>query len=163
MRRLALLALTAVLTAAIAAAPASASVRVPVTGQYTATIDFTTVSLTPVGRNCQLSVAGTLTFTGSLAGSATGSTDALVLAPCGDVAVSPPGTFADLFRSDLAFTGTADGAPVSADITYSGRTQVGGHVSGLMILGGDLRGVLQVDATVAVGGSYEGFVTHAHR
>lgn len=162
MRRLALFALVAILTAVVPSAPASASVRQSASGDYTASLDLSTVTLTPVGQNCLLSVAGELTFAGSLEGTATGTTDALVMASCDEVAVSPPGTFKDRFRSELAFTGTAEGVPVSADITYKGRTQVGGHVTGLMILSGDLRGVLQVDATVAVGGSYEGFVTRPH-
>ncbi len=83
---------------------------------------------------------------------------ALVFASCDQVLVNPPGTFRDVFRSHLEFTGTLDGLPAQADITYLGTTSVGGNVAGLMILAHGLHGVLAVDAIVATGGTYEGVV-----
>jgi hypothetical protein len=141
-----------------ATAPASAGGRLAAAGQFTATIDFSTLTLTPVGANCLLEVAGELQFTGTLDGLASASTRALVLAPCEDVAVNPPGTFKDTFRSRLEFAGTVDGTPAIADIAYHGITEVGGNIKALMVLSDGLKGVLKVEAIVAAGGSYEGFV-----
>jgi hypothetical protein len=143
-----------------AAPPLSAQSRLPASGSFTAAIDFATLSLTPVGANCLLTVDGVLSFSGTLNGEAAGTTEALVLAPCADVAASPPGTYQDVFRSELTFTGTVAGNPdsVEAHITYQGVTKVGGTIGGRMLLTGDLRGNLDVDALVAAGGSYQGFV-----
>ena len=71
---------------------------------------------------------------------------------------TPPSAFNDVFTSKLEFAGTVDGAPTVADITYRGTTQVGGDIDALMIASNGLRGVLNVDAVVAIGGSYEGFL-----
>ena len=48
--------------------------------------------------SCLLTVNGELTFTGSLVGSAAGTTNALETAPCSAVLVNPPGTFSDAFQ-----------------------------------------------------------------
>jgi hypothetical protein len=66
-----------------------------------------------------------------------------------------------VFKSELKFTGTADGVPVTADITYQGITQVGGDIEAKLILSNGLTGELDVDAVVAVGGSYTGSI-HLH-
>jgi len=73
---------------------------IKVNGEFTANVDFTTLSLTPAGVNCLLEVDGYLEFTGSLEGVAIGTTKALVFAACDDVAVNPPGAFKDIFRSE---------------------------------------------------------------
>src|SRR5688500_18350844 len=74
---------------------AVAASQVAVSGHYDALVDFSTLSLTPKGNNCLLEVAGQLVFTGTIQGTATGRTSALVHAPCADVASTPPGTFGD--------------------------------------------------------------------
>ncbi len=160
MRRLipAVLTLTILMMVVVAAPSAAADTVVPAEGEFTATVDFTTLTLTPKGPRCLLEVDGALSFTGTLEGTASGTTSALVFATCDEVAVSPPGTFRDLFRSSLDFTGTLDGAPVEAHITYIGLTRVGGDVSGVMVFSDGVRGVLAVDAIVAVGGEYQGVV-----
>jgi hypothetical protein len=100
-------------------------------------------------------VQGTLTFTGRLAGDATATTHALVFGDCPSVETTPPGTFADIFQSELLFTGTVDGVAVAnLEIIYQGRTAVGGAVTGEMRLADGQEGVLDVEGRVAQGGSY---------
>ena len=140
------------LTTASASAPTSAD------GSFQATIDPQTFSLTPVGENCLLQVDGELTFSGTIEGGATGTTQALVFASCADAAEHPPGTFRDVFMSELKFSGTINGVPATADMTYQGHVHAGGDTDALVRLSNGVRGVLHVDATVAVGGDYQGFV-----
>ena len=127
-------------------------------GEFTANVDFTTLTLTPRGRNCVLSVAGSLVFTGTIAGTTTGRTTALVLAPCEAVATNPPGTFRDVFKSPFTFTGTIAGQPVEATGVYQGGVDPGGHIDGEILFRTGAHGVLRVDAVVAQGGSYRGKV-----
>ena len=127
-----------------------------VSGTYDAVVDFSTLSLTPRGRNCRLVVDGMLVFSGSIEGTATGTTTALIFAPCSEVATTPPGTYRDVFTSELRFVGTVNGEPATADALYQGVTQVGGAIEGHLHFSNGVAGVLDVDAVVAVGGSYEG-------
>lgn len=135
---------------------ASAARRVSASGEFQAFVDFSTLTLTPRGENCLLKVSGQLVFTGTIEGAGTGTTTALVFAPCADVASSPPGTFPDAFRSALVFEGTVDGEPTRARVRYMGRAAPGGAISGRLIFTGGARGRLAVDAQVAVGGQYRG-------
>jgi len=111
-----------------------------------------------VGANCLLVVNGELHFTGTLEGVATGTTSALVLAPCADVATNDPGTFKDVFKSELQFEGTVDGEAATADITYQGVTEEEGNIEARLLLKNGLKGNLDVESVVAQGGLYEGFV-----
>lgn len=158
MRRLTVVMLAALLLAGAPAASAGTAPVQPATGAFTATIDFSSLSLTPIGSQCLLSVEGMLVFTGTLSGTADGTTSALVQASCADVGAYPPGTFTDVFRANLTFSGSLDGAPVAASMVYQGRTEVGGSIGGLILLSDGLRGALQVDGIVAIGGSYDGRV-----
>jgi hypothetical protein len=137
---------------------AVAARRVQTSGRFDAIVDFSTLTLTPRGRNCLLQVEGRLVFTGTIEGAATGQTSALVFAPCSDVATSPPGTYPDVFRSELAFAGTVDGEPARANVRYMGRSQPGGQIAGRLVLSNGVQGVLEVEAQVAVGGEYRGSV-----
>ncbi|MDX1528254.1 MAG: hypothetical protein R3337_06470 [Gammaproteobacteria bacterium] len=136
----------------------SADERIPANGDFTATVDFSTLSLSPVGDNCLLEVEGVIEFTGTLDGIAPARTRALVLASCDDVAVNPPGAFKDVFKSRLEFAGTVNGVAVIADMTYQGITRVGGDIDAVFTFSNGFKGVLRVDAIVAVGGSYRGFL-----
>ena len=89
---------------------------------------------------------------------AAATTTAFEDASCEEVVANAPGTFADVFSSSGAFTGTVDGRPVSADLVYAGHTAVGGSIDAIMRFTGDLTGVLHVDATLGVGGSYRGLL-----
>ena len=129
---------------------------VAVAGDYDAVVDFSTLTLTPRGSNCLLQVDGQLVFSGTIEGVATGTTTALVLATCEEAASTPPGTHRDVFRSELEFEGTIAGVPAQGDMMYQGRVQEGGEVEGRIIASGGIAGVLEVDAQVAVGGSYAG-------
>lgn len=130
-------------------------------GTFTALVDFSTLELRAVGeRTCELTVDGRLVFDGSLVGSATGTTTALVLASCADVAGNLPGTFRDVFRFEGDFTGTVNGEAVTADLTYFGISRPGGAIDALMRLGDGARALLRVDAVVAVGGTYAGVAVH---
>lgn len=162
MRRRAAFSFAMVLSALVVAASASPDSRVRADGEFLAEVDFSTFTFTPVGsRTCLLEVEGRLVFTGTLEGEAPGKTTALVFGPCSDVATTPPGTFPDLFRSELHFAGTVDGAAATADLVYVGITREGGAIDAVLVLSNGLEGTLRVDAIVAVGGSYAGFVEFA--
>ena len=152
-----LLGLVVVLVVLVPAVPVGAGPTWPdrAEGSFTAAVDFETLSAQPLGDRCLLRVQGTLSFSGTLQGDATGTTTALVLGTCQDVASTPPGTFADVFRSTLVFTGD-DGT--EARITYAGTTAAGGDISAVMVLTGGLHGLLLVEAVVAEGGTYSGWL-----
>lgn len=137
---------------------AASAAPAPATGEFDAIVDFETLSATPVGRNCLLEVEGQLVFSGALEGVAPGRTTARVFASCPDVLANPPGTFADVFKSELEFDGTVNGEPAQAGLVYQGKSEAGGRIEARIRLSGGLRGVLHTDAQLAVGGSYEGFV-----
>jgi len=139
----------------LAASPAR---QIQTSGHFDAIVDFSTLTLTPRGRNCLLQVNGQLVFTGTIEGAATGQTTALVFAPCADVATNPPGTFRDVFKSELAFEGTVDGEPARANLLYMGRVQPGGQIAGRLVFSNGVAGRLEVEARVAVGGEYSGSV-----
>jgi hypothetical protein len=131
---------------------------VAASGEFAAIVDFTTLTLTPRGENCLLQVDGQLVFSGTIEGVATGTTTALVLATCAEVASAPPGTHRDVFKSELEFDGTVSGVPATAAMIYQGRVQEGGRIEGRILASNGLAGVLQADAQVAVGGSYSGSI-----
>lgn len=125
-------------------------------GQFDALVDFSTLSLEPVAGGCRLTVSGTLRFTGTLEGSAYGTTRALVFAPCEQVATAPPGTYADVFRFEGTFEGTVAGTPATGPLGYAGVTSPGGAIDAAIWLGGDVPAAARATATVAVGGTYTG-------
>ena len=145
-----------VLVAAGAFFPAWAREVVRAEGEFTVRIDFATLVLTPVDEHCLIVVEGIVDFTGTLDGIATARTRALATASCEEVAVLPPGAYEDVFTSAFEFAGKIAGRPVVADIVYRGDTAIGGGIDALFILSSGLEGVLTVDATVAVGGTYQG-------
>lgn len=131
----------------------------PAMGAFTAEVDFSTLAFTPVGtRKCLLTVKGALDITGALDGVAVGTTRTIVFGHCPEVAATPPGTFADAFRSKLRFSGTLNGVPAKADMTYQGVTNVGGEIQAYFLLSNGLDGSLNVTAFVAQGGKYEGLI-----
>lgn len=133
--------------------------RVETSGAFVAQVDFSTLTLTPRGSNCLLRVNGQLVFTGTITGTGVGQTSALVSARCADVATNPPGTFSDVFKSELTFTGTIGGVPVTADMRYIGRVQEGGAIEAHIVLSNGAAGVLNTNnVIVAVGGDYSGQV-----
>ena len=137
----------------------AAARKVQASGNFDALVDFSTLTLTPRGLNCLLQVNGQLVFTGTIAGTATGQTTALVSAPCDDVAANPPGTFGDVFKSELRFEGTVDGAPANANVLYIGRVQPGGAIEARLVFSNGVAGMLEViGGRVAVGGDYSGSV-----
>jgi hypothetical protein len=127
-----------------------------VSGDFAATVDFSTVTFTPRGENCLLEISGQLVFSGDIVGAAVGTTSALVFASCEDVATTPPGTFRDVFRSELQFEGTVGGEQAEGSVMYQGGVQPGGQLEGRLLWSNGISGVLDVDAVVAVGGTYEG-------
>lgn len=143
---------------ALAASPAR---RIQASGHFDAIVDFSTRTLTPRGHNCLLQVNGRLVFSGTIQGEAVGRTSALVFAPCSEVATNPPGTVRDVFKSELSFQGTVSGQPVRANVLYMGGVEPGGHIDGRLVFSNGVAGVLDVDARVAVGGSYSGSVVVA--
>lgn len=115
----------------------------------------TSIHGTQVGANCLLTVQGQLIFFGRLTGLATGTTYALVFADCDTALVHLPGTFADVFRSELTYTGTIDGIPITnAVMIYQGQTAAGGVITGQMRLANDGQVILSVEGKVAEGGRY---------
>lgn len=136
----------------------SAGGQVPTSGTFDAIVDFSTVTLTPRGSNCLLTVQGRLVFHGTIEGTANGTTSALEFAPCSEVATNPPGTFPDVFQSVAVFDGTVAGEPAHANLLYMGRVQVGGAIDGRFIFSNGVAGRLDVVSRVAVGGTYSGSV-----
>jgi hypothetical protein len=133
--------------------------QVQASGHYDAVVDFSTLTLTPRGRNCLLEVDGKLLFTGTIQGTATAHTSALVFAPCAQVATTPPGTYRDVFTSRAVFDGSVNGEPAHANLLYAGQTEVGGTIDAHLIFSHGVAGVLDaVNARVAVGGDYRGAV-----
>jgi hypothetical protein len=137
---------------------ASRARKVQASGEFDAIVDFSTLTLTPRGRNCLLQVEGRLNFTGTITGPAVGQTTALVFAPCSAVATTPPGTFRDVFKSELVFDGTVNGKAVEANLLYMGRVQPGGKIEGRLVFSRGIAGRLEAEAEVAVGGTYRGSV-----
>lgn len=137
------------------AAPAR---QVETSGEFDALVDFSTLRLTPRGENCLLEVDGRLVFTGTIEGTSTGTTSALVFATCEEASTTPPGTHPDVFRSELDFVGTVDGQPVEADLLYMGSVQPGGRIEGRLIFSNGAAGRLETDGMVAVGGDYQGTI-----
>jgi hypothetical protein len=152
----------AVLVPAAAAAESAAQAgnpRILASGEFVPEPDFANATLTPQGNHCIVQVDGVLIFFGTLDGVASGTSTARVFATCAELAL--PGSlndFRSVFRSEGVFTGTVDGAPAEANFVYQGRSDVGGQVDARVHFSGGLQGVLHVDAEVAEGGSYEGFV-----
>ena len=142
-------------SAQVSASPAG---PVQTSGHFDAIVDFSTVTLTPKGGNCLLEISGRLVFTGTIEGVATGRTSALEFAPCADVAIHPPGTFEDVFKSVATFEGTIAGQPARSNLLYMGRVQVGGTIAGRFVFSNGVAGELDVNAVVAVGGEYRGSV-----
>lgn len=142
--------------------PGTAAARARAAGSFTATLDLATLTLVDVGpQGCLLSVDGVLTFTGTIDGAAPGTTNALVAAPCASVATTPPGTFADVFAFRGTFAGNVGGEPASATLTYAGVTRPGGAIRAAMTMRGGAIAVLDVHATVGVGGTYVGLADAA--
>ena len=139
-------------------AHASAAQQVETEGEFLAQVDFSTISFTPRGQNCLLTVDGQLVFSGTIEGVATGTTEALVFAPCEQAMSTPPGTYPDVFKSVLTFTGTVDGEPATANVLYMGGVEEGGAIDGRLVFANGVSGVLDANAVVAVGGTYRGKV-----
>ena len=139
-------------------ASVSAAAPIETSGHFDAIVDFSTVTLTPRGSNCLLQISGRLVFSGTIQGTATGRTSALEFAPCDQVAVNPPGTFEDVFKSVAVFDGTVNGQPAHANLLYMGRVQVGGAIDGRFVFSNGVAGELDVQSIVAVGGTYSGSV-----
>jgi hypothetical protein len=135
---------------------ASAAQQVDAAGSFEAFVDFSTLTLTPRGQNCLLTVKGRLVFHGTIEGTATGQTSALVSATCKEVASAPPGTYPDVFKSELEFVGTVAGQPAMAKGLYMGRSQPGGLMDGRFVFSNGVSGRVDADAQIAVGGTYQG-------
>lgn len=132
--------------------------QVQTSGHFDAIVDFSTLTLTPRGQNCRLTVRGRLVFSGTIQGTANGETSALVFATCSEVASNPPGTFPDVFKSEAVFDGTVAGQPAHANLLYMGRSEPGGHISGRFVFSRGVEGRLEVESQLAVGGQYHGMV-----
>lgn len=160
MRKLPVASLGVLLAPIALASPVSATSHVVASGSFTAQIDPASITLAPAaGGNCVLTVNGVLTFSGTVTGTATGTTTALIFASCDQVATTPPGTFADVFRFVGDFTGAVAAQPTSGSLTYAGTSRAGGNITAFIRLRGDSAALLRADAVVAVGGSYRGIAS----
>jgi hypothetical protein len=56
------------------------------------------------------------------------------------------------------FEGTIDGESAEANLLYMGRVQPRGAIEGRLVFSNGVQGRLEVEAVVAVGGEYRGFV-----
>lgn len=158
MRHLLSIALAIMLSGFGVSTPAWSGEFVRAHGNFTVEIDFSTLSLTPIDENCFLVVEGIVRFSGTLEGIASARTRAIASASCDEVSMLPPGAYEDMFTSAFEFAGKVDGRPIVADLTYRGSTAIGGDIDAVLIPSNGLRGRLSVDAIVAAGGSYKGFL-----
>ena len=86
-------------------------------------------------------------------------TTAWVSVPCADAQAAPPGTYSDTFISTGTFTGTIQGVPLTARLSYQGVTAPGGVIeAGLFISGLRAGATLFADGRVLQGGTYSGIV-----
>jgi hypothetical protein len=141
------------------AARAPAAERVDAAGAFAADVDFSSLVTRDVGNSkCEFQVDGTLTFSGTLEGEASGTTTALIDAPCPEALSNPPGTFRDVFRFEGDFAGTVDGVPATGDLSYAGVTRPGGSIDANIRLRADqaMATLRTVEARIAVGGTYRG-------
>lgn len=116
------------------------------------------LALTPVDENCLVVVEGVVNSSGTLEGIAFARTRALASASCEEVSRLPPGDSEDVFNSAFEFAGKINGQPIVADPTYCGQIAPGRGIGAVLVPSNGLRGRLSVDAIVAVGGSYKGFL-----
>lgn len=130
--------------------------------------DPASVLVEPVrGGKCELTGTSTLSLSGTLAGSAQGTSTVLIFAPCSEATIAPPGTYFDLFSFEGTFSGTVHGAVATGTIIYSGVTQPGGDINNaLMKLRGGAWATLHADAGLDPErpgiflGTYEGKAKH---
>lgn len=144
-------------------APASASPvssrAVPASGDFTVNIVSPITPERLPGKRCKLTATGELAFTGTLDGTAKGTTTAIVFAPCKKAMNNAPGTFRDVFRFEGKFSGTVNETATTGRLTYRGVTAPGGDIRAMIHLRGPkAHASLRAEATVAVGGSYHGVV-----
>jgi len=127
-------------------------------GDFVASVDFTSLQARDVrGNKCEFTVDGVLTFSGTVEGTATGTTTAVIFASCPDALAALPGAYFDTFRFEGDFAGEVLGVTTSGPLSYAGRTRVGGAIDATIKLDGvGARAVLKADAQVAVGGTYTG-------
>ena len=141
------------------AAQAASAGHIDAAGTFTAVVDFPSLITRDVGESkCEFRVDGTLTFDGTLEGVASGTTTALIDAPCPEALSNPPGTFRDVFRFEGDFAGTVDGIPATGDLSYAGVTRPGGSIDANIRLRADqAKAELRtVDAHIGLGGTYRG-------
>lgn len=147
-------------TARPAVARTASAPHVEATGAFVATVFFDTLRTREVGRSrCELTVQGQLTLSGTVEGVATGTTRALVDAPCPE-ATNPAnlGAFRDVFRFTGTFDGTVAGVPADGSFSYAGVTRPGGSVdANLKLRAPSAKAQLRtVTARLGIGGTYRG-------
>ena len=127
-------------------------------GEFVVSVDFSSLQARDVrGNKCEFTVNGTLSFSGTVAGDAVGTTTAVIFAPCAEALASPPGTYLDVFRFEGDFTGDVLGEPAAGPLSYAGLTRVGGAIDATVLLDVyDARAVLRSDSQVALDGTYTG-------
>lgn len=152
------------LLVAVMAMPAVAAghEKVPVDGTWTALYDFSTLEWTEKGpAKCLLELEADLEFEGDFEGTATGSYDVLIFASCADAQEAPPGFYKDLYQYNGSLTLTLDEVvDAQARIKYLGTEgpPLGvGEFKGMMILTGDVTGILRVESSPS-GPTYSGFI-----
>jgi hypothetical protein len=145
----------------VGAPPAAAATPLRASGSFTVSVTGAP-SLRPLpGDHCSLTAPLRLSFVpgGTLVGDGSGTIRVAIDAPCAAAATDPPGTHADAFAFSGAFTGTVAGKPASATLVYTGATQPGGAVRGVIALTGTRSGFLAVRAAAGAGGTYSGSVS----
>lgn len=132
---------------ALAAPPA------PVSGSYTVALDSAAMTRTARGGNCLVSAPMTLTFTGGVAGTATGTAIARVAGSCDQASLAS----ARMVTATMSFTGTINGAARSSGLVYRFTTTEEGTTRATirLVRGG---GMLKVESATAQGGTYTGRV-----
>jgi hypothetical protein len=159
MRRLLLALVLCAALIGVGAAPAAADTRIRASGTFGVEVTPTPTFQPLPGDRCLITLPVTLTFAGTLVGTAPGTIRIALDAPCDQFFANQPGTFADVFAFTGTFSGKVAGKRTTATLVYTGVTRPGGEVRGLMALHGGVNGLLTVVARAAAGGSYSGTVT----
>lgn len=134
------------------AAPAEASSRVVHATGTSTLVDVSFVEVVPRGQQCLLYVDQVTTLEGTLEGTSTTVSPAVIryFATCEDVFATGGAGIVSTYRSVAHFVGV-DGE--EATLRAVGRTDAAGDYQGIITVHGDLNGVLHETASAPLPGS----------
>ncbi len=90
------------------------------------------------GESCIVDLKQAYTITGSLSGTAEIDYRIIIAGKCG----LPPGTFEEEWIAYGKFTGSVNGKPASANLSYTAQIKSGGDVDGIIVIGQGIKAKL---------------------